>query len=190
MKLFEEKIDSSELNMEQKKLTINQMENKLNEIISALDYLKKFTEDTNSLVRFLLKQKLGNKSEKLIQEVQLMGRLNVKSVENLLGISKTWALKLMQKLGKVDAYRFIEGDVATKSPSYILYDKNKVLEGQMKRISELFQQSDTIPFIKIMQELAIDLEQARALAKQLTLMKDFKILDNNKLVRLNGTINS
>ena len=156
----------------------------LNDIVERLEALE-------GMIKILVRQKMSNKQEKLMDEVMKKGRFDVKQTMNFLGISRPHALTLMEKLGKQFGFRFRKGDQNTRMPSIILYDKSLILQDQKQRIEQLLNTKKIVSFFDIMNEFGVEISEVKQIVKIfLDGNDDYEIKEGNKLVRKNGTVNS
>ncbi len=156
----------------------------IKDIVERLDSIE-------TIIRTLVRQKMSNKSERLMDEVTKKGRLNVKQVESLFNISRPWAINLMGKLGKEYGFHFTKGDINKRLPSIITFNESLLIKDQHNKIQELLNTKGTVRFYDLMQEFGKDITEIKNIVNEFVKDRtDCKIVEGNKLVKLNGNIKS
>jgi len=156
----------------------------------TLKDLMDIMQENNVLLRILVRQKQSNKLQKLMDEVQKKGRMCSRQVDVFLGVSRNWAINLMSKLGEEHGFRFSKGNINQKRSSVVIFDKSLIIKDQNKKIEDLLNSKETVTFSDLMSELRMDISELMMVVDDfVNHNKDYQIIDNNKLVRVNGTFN-
>jgi len=147
-------------------------------------------EHIEAMIKILVRQKMSNKAEKLMNEVMIKGRLNTKQVMNYLGISRPHSLTLMEKLGKQIGFKFKNGDPRTRRSSIIVYDESQIIKDQHKRIDKILDIKGIVNFRELMNEFGMGVNDIRLIVGDyVNVHKECEIEDENKLARKKKTVN-
>lgn len=155
----------------------------INELGKILETFEGRFETMEVLMRHLVRQKLSNKQEKLMDGVIKRGAMSVKQVMDCLNISRTYALTLMERLGKEIGFAFFRGNREMRFPSRIVYDQSKVLKHQYTKIKELFSQKDYVTFHDLINVFATDLNGAKVIAHTFVSMNNGYGIHRNRVVK-------
>jgi hypothetical protein len=136
-----------------------------------------------SLIRVMVRQKMSNKQEKLMDEVTKRGRFSTQQVMDYVGVSRTQALIYMKNIGKNAGYRFSKGDPKTKMSSALLYNESMVLKDQYQQITNLLKETKMVTLADLMRLFQMNLQGAKHLAQEyLELHKECELQDDNKII--------
>lgn len=136
------------------------------------------------LMKTLIRQKKGNKMQRLMDEVIKKGRIDTTAVMDLHGVSRTWAITLLRKAGAEYGFRFIKGDKQQKRPSVLIYSQSKVIKDQHNKITEILNLKRTVSFSELMTLFCKDLDEVRIIAEDYVQdNKGVTIEDGNKITR-------
>jgi hypothetical protein len=142
------------------------------------------------LLKFVVKQRISNKKNRLIEEMQNRGRMNTGEVMTFLGVSRTWAIDMMKKVSEHPGFSYIGGNKETQRPTIIIYNESKVINDQMIRIKKSLDKNLILTFNEIMISLDVPINTARIIAEYfISQNKGFVIYEENKLVSKERIIN-
>lgn len=134
------------------------------------------------MLRILLKQKYSNKCQSIIDEIIRRGRMSSREIVEFLGISKTWALKLMAKIGNNPDFRFVEGDIKRKRNALLIYSKNENRLKNLTLIKNKIEKKKIITFHELMMALKLDINALSELAYDfIAENKEYEIFEENKI---------
>ena len=122
-------------------------------------------ENIEGLMRVLVRQKVSNKSEKLMEEVKTRGRMNTNHVMEFLNTSRNHALNLMKKVAEFPGFVFRVGDKQRRSTSFLVFDENKVIRDQCVFIQDFLKTSDELPLMALINKFNTDVNDARLMAE-------------------------
>lgn len=145
-------------------------------------YSERF-DTLEALIRVLVRQKLSNKAEKLMDEVQRRGRLTTSHVISFLNVSRPHAITLMRKVGEFPGFKCRIGDKTKQYQSVVIYDKSTVIQDQINIIKKLFVKNDIVTLSQIMEALGMDLENAKQIATHFVSTITEYELQENKIVK-------
>jgi hypothetical protein len=145
------------------------------------DYNERF-DTLENMLAVLIRQKLSNKQDRLMVEVQKTGFMKTSAIMKLLNISRPHAITLMRQIGEMPGYRCSIADKSKKSVSVLRFDASLRIKDQCIIIKKMFSENAYVTLHQIMEQFELILDDARELAKLFVDAYPEYLLDENKIV--------
>ena len=137
----------------------------------------------DELFHILVRQKLSNKKEKLMNYVKERRKLYTKNVMRYLNISRPHALNLMEWLGKLPGFKFYRGSRQLRTSSIVMFDEKSIIKDQNEKIKNKFLLQGKVTLHDILELFDVSLTEAKIIAETFIKMhKEYKFMEN-KIVK-------
>lgn len=136
------------------------------ELLEKLDSILEKQQCLESMLKVLMRERISNKQERLMSEIEKVGRMSTHDVMRFLNISRPHAITLMRSVGKQMGYTFRIGDKIKQCPSLVWFDKNELLEFQFKKIDGELVKHKEIRLYDLMSVLGMSLERVKQITAQ------------------------
>ena len=161
------------------------IEESIEEINKNILFIKESIQTQDILIRTLIKNRLGNKADKLSEEIKRVGNISVSQAMNYLGITRPHALDIMKKIGKQPGYTFMLGSKYFKSPSRIIYNESLIIKHQLVTILEILNKQNETTLAEIMSSTGMSLDETKYMCSYLVNENNNYLLKENKVIKLN-----
>lgn len=146
------------------------------EVLEKLKILDARTDFLVGTVKVLVRAKLSNKQEKVMEEIKLRGRMTKIDIVRFVNVSEKQALTYMERIGEFPGYSYSRGTSGGRRAGIIIYENSRVLHDQIRMLKELARkeanEAGTLTLWQIMNATGYDLAQTKELVKAIAEVDD------------------
>ena len=161
--------------MEAKQFTNNELMEKLKEVEGLV----------RDMFKTVLRQKMNNKQELVAIEVMKRRIMDTNQVIRFIGVSRTYALSLMQRVAEQqEGYIYRRGSKKNRIASKLIYNEDSIIQEHNEKILQRFKEFDTVTVGDVVGLFGgIDQQEAKRIAIQFANKHNGYTFIENKLIK-------